>query len=182
MAFRQADRKQRNPARQVSLKDPAMSLVSLPGGDLTFRLKADPNMLVRPFWEFKEGEPYIVYLDPAAEGRLSHRDVTFKPTWNDAGAHRYTNIVGASAEVAFDGTGIRWLGWKFDDAGKGEVRIDEKVVAIVDQYGPGRGLPFDWRVTGLPAGRHRIRITLLPDKDPASRDRYINVAGFQVFP
>jgi hypothetical protein len=37
-------------------------------------------------------------------------------------------------------------------------------------------------VTGLPAGRHTIRITLLPDKNPASRDRYLNVAGFQVFP
>lgn len=182
MAFRQAVRKQHNPARFVSLSNPASSLEEDSSRDMAFHLRADPNMLVRPFYDFKEGEPYFLTLDPAAEGRFTHRDVTFKPVWNDAGMHRFTNIPGATAEFTFEGTGIRWLGWRFDDAGRGEVQIDGKVAAVVDQYGPGRGLPFDWRTTGLPPGRHTIRITLLPDKNPASRNRYLNVAGFQVFP
>jgi hypothetical protein len=181
-AFRQADRKQRNPARELSPKNSEMSLVSEPGGGPTFHLKADANMLVRPFYDFKEGEPYFLYLDPAAEGRFSHRDATFNPQWNDAVAHRFTNVVGATAEFTFDGTGIRWLGWRFDDAGRGEVRMDDKVAGIVDQYGPGRGLPFECKTTGLTAGRHTIQILLLSDKNPASSDRYLNVAGFQVFP
>jgi hypothetical protein len=35
-------------------------------------------------------------------------------------------------------------------------------------------------VRDLPAGRHTIRLTLLAEKNPASRDRYANVTGFDV--
>jgi hypothetical protein len=40
-------------------------------------------------------------------------------------------------------------------------------------------LPFDWTRRGLAAGRHTIRLRLLPEKPAASRDRFLNVAGFE---
>ena len=58
--------------------------------------------------------------------------------------------------------------------------IDNKVVAVVDQYGPGRDLPFDWSHTGLKQGKHTIRLKLLETKDPKSKDRFINIAGFDL--
>ncbi|MCB8932921.1 MAG: hypothetical protein H6534_05710 [Chthonomonadaceae bacterium] len=60
------------------------------------------------------------------------------------------------------------------------MRIDGKVVTVVDQYAPTRGAPFDWSVRDLPPGLHTIRVTVLPDKTPESKDRFINVAGFEV--
>ena len=65
------------------------------------------------------------------------------------------------------------------DGGKAEVRIDGKVVAIVDQYGPGRNLPFEWSQKNLALGPHSIRLRLLDEKLPQSKDRFINVAGFE---
>jgi hypothetical protein len=91
-----------------------------------------------------------------------------------------TTKVGAYVEHTFTGSGIRWIGGKFDDAGTCEVSIDGKVLTKVDQYDPGRDKPFRYGVRDLAAGRHTIRLTLLEEKNPASRDRYANVTGFDV--
>jgi len=95
-------------------------------------------------------------------------------------AQRRRDAKGCGEEEARGGTGIRWLGYRFDDAGRAEARIDGKVVAVVDQYDPGRGLSFDWKIDGLSRGRHTIEITLLPEHSPASKDRFINIAGFEI--
>jgi len=42
-------------------------------------------------------------------------------------------VPGAWVECVFQGTGIRWLGQRFDDAGLAEIRIDGQVAAEVDQ-------------------------------------------------
>ena len=61
------------------------------------------------------------------------------------------------------------MGYRFDDAGTAEVSIDDKVVGTVDQYGPGRNLPFQWSQKNL-ARRDTIpRLRLLSEKLPQSR-------------
>jgi DUF1680 family protein len=163
----------------LSPKDLAAQLIPVPGETLTWRLASAPQVLARPFARYGEGQPYYLYFDPKAALRISHRQVKFNGTWHDGGRFRFANEVGATAECAFEGTGVRWLGYRFDDAGRAEVQIDGKVVALVDQFGPGRDLPFDWTWQGLPAGSHTLRLRLLPDKSEQSRDRYLNVAGFE---
>jgi DUF1680 family protein len=156
------------------------ALQPAPAEPLTYRISSVPAAVVRPFYALKAGEPYFVALDPAAQNRIGCSTVTFRPEWNDGGRIRFTNVVGATASVEFEGGGIRWLGYRFDDAGRGEVRIDGKLVATVDQYGPGRDLPFDWHIGGLTPGKHTLSITLIGEKTAASRDRYLNVAGFEI--
>ena len=104
-----------------------------PGEALTFHVRGAPDLLVRPFFAFAEGEPYWVYLDPSLAHRIPHAAVAFTGTWHDAGRFRYTNEKDATAEIAFEGTGVRWLGYAFDDAGIAEVTIDGVVIARVDQ-------------------------------------------------
>ena len=169
-----------SPHKMIDVDHLDQALVPSPGEPLTYHVASASSPLVRPFYAFKEGEVYFVYLDPTAPTRISYRQVAFTDNWNDGGIFRYTNVVGATAECTFEGTGVRWLGQKFDDAGRGEVTIDGKVVAVVDQYGAGRGLPFTWEHQGLAPGKHTIRITLLEEKTPESKDRYINVAGFGI--
>jgi DUF1680 family protein len=147
---------------------------------LCFRLITDPAVHARPFNAFRGGERYFVYLDPKLGERIPHRDVKFTGQWGDAGVLRFSNEVGATAECEFEGTGVRWLGRRFDDAGQAEITIDGKAVGVVDQFGPGRDLPFDWTHHGLSAGPHTIRLRLLPDKVENSKDRYLNVIGFAV--
>ncbi len=59
--------------------------------------------------------------------------------------------------------------------------IDGKVEEKVDMYIPARGLAFTWERCGLQPGKHTIRIKLLDEKNPAAKDRFINIASFEVF-
>lgn len=160
-------------ASEIDLKDPAAGLTPVAGESLTWRVTREPEVLFRPFYAYKENEPYFLYLDPAA--------IAFseKPGWNNTPSLRFTNAVGATAEYAFEGVGVRWKGFKFDDAGRAEVSIDGKDVETVDQFGPGRDLPFEWVSPKLSPGKHTLRIRVLEEKTPESKDRFVNVAGFE---
>jgi hypothetical protein len=173
-----------NPGALAGAPDPEKALVPCPGEPLTYRPRegAGDDWLVRPFYAFKEGEPYCLYLDPGLANRYPYRVAHFSDGWSDAGEFRFCNRPGAQVEFAFGGTGVRWLGYRFDDAGAADVAIDGEVVGRVDQYGSGRHAPFDWEKRRLPPGRHRLTISVRDEKPPGSRDRYLNVAGFEVVP
>ena len=115
-------------------------------------MRSNPDVLVRPFYALKQGEPYLLYLDP---NRASHRGARFAGDgWRESEAFRFNDRPGASASFDFHGMGIRWIGYRFDDAGIAEIRIDGRLVAMVDQFGPRRGDPFEWRERmGWPMGR-----------------------------
>ena len=153
-------------------------LVPSEGEPLTYHLNSTADVLIRPFYAFRQGEPYFVYLDP---NRASHRAASFDGEgWRESEAFRFNDLVGASASFAFHGAGIRWIGYRFDDAGLAELKIDGRSVDTVEQFGPRRGEPFEWRKAGLPDGDHRLTITILDRKPGASKGRFINVAGFEV--
>ena len=147
---------------------------------LCFNLVSNSIVRARPLFSFREGERYFLYLDPRMGTRISYRDLTFTGKWNDAGVFRFSNEIGATAACQFEGTGVRWLGRRFNDAGRAEISIDGKTVGVVDQYGPGRDLPFDWSHRGLAPGSHTIRLRLLSDRPEKSTDRYLNVMGFEI--
>jgi len=165
--------------KHLDLRTLDRSLIPSTTTPLCFTLPSEPALQVRPFFAIGEAERYFVYLDPEIPARIPHEDLQFTGQWLNAGAFRYCNAVGATAQGQFEGTGVRWLGRRFDDAGQAEVSIDDHVVAVVNQYGPGRNLLFDWAYHGLAPGRHSIRLRLLPDKPAGSRDRYLNVIGFE---
>ena len=54
------------------LREPRLenALVPSDGEPLTYRTRSGDGLLVRPFYAFKQGEPYSLYLDP---NRYSHR-------------------------------------------------------------------------------------------------------------
>ncbi len=166
-------------AKAIDLGHPEKSLVPAAGETLTWRLAGDTAVLARPFYVYKEGEPYYLYFDPDAPDRISHCALAYQGSWNVEPRFHYTKSIGATAECKFQGTGIRWLGFRFDDAGTAEVSIDGRVVGTVDQYGPGRDLPFQWSQKNLKPGPHSIRLRLLDEKPPKSKDHFINVAGFE---
>ncbi len=169
-----------NPSAWARFGEPLDDwLRKVPGEPLTFRMIGGRDVLARPFYAFEEGERYYVYLDPSNTWtRYSHKDVQFTGEWGDAGEFRMSRFPGSTAEFSFRGTGIRWAGFRFDDAGIVEVRLDGELVDTVDQYAPGRAIPFRWERKDLPAGKHTLRLTLKEGRNPKSKDRYVNVAGF----
>jgi hypothetical protein len=142
---------------------------SVPG---SFRLKKAGSVVLRPFYTFGPGEEYFMYVDP----RMTDFDViSYSGAWTvgyDLGSSREP---GAIADFAFTGTGISWKGDKSDEGGMAEVAIDGKAAAVIDQYDKEREARFDWKLEGLPAGRHTVRIRVLDDTNPASKGRLINI-------
>ncbi len=174
-----------NPVSAINFTNLAADLTPSPGEPLTFHLASNPTVLFRPYYQFKEGERYYIYFDPQhAWTRLPLRELKFSPGWslNLTEDMQITTNVGAYVEHTFTGSGIRWIGRKFDDAGRCQVSIDAKTVATVDQYDPVRDTPFHYEIRDLPAGRHTIRLTLLEEKNPASKNRYANITSFDEKP
>jgi len=166
--------------QDLDLKALEQVLTPVAGEPLHYSLAGKPGVVARPFASYGPNQRYFVYLDPEMGRRIPHTDLKFTGPWNNAGVFRFSNQVGATVEGQFEGTGVRWLGNRFDDAGTAEVSIDGRVVGIVNQYGPGRDLPFDWTHRGLPAGPHTIRIRILAKKAKASSNHFLNVAGIEV--
>jgi hypothetical protein len=169
-----------NPGTILREKDIEHTLVAVDGELLNYHARHDAKLLVRPFYMFKQGEPYCLYLDP---NRFSHHAAQFSGTaWRESEAFRYNDQPGSAVAFQFNGTGIRWIGYRFDDAGTVEIHLDGNTVGRVDQYAPERNLPFEWRKEGLPAGSHLLTIRILDEKPERSRGRFMNVAGFEVIP
>jgi DUF1680 family protein len=101
--------------------------------------------------------------------------IRFDPSWKRFGELHAIDEPGASLECTFEGTAVVWEGRRFDDAGHARVIIDGKEVAIVDQYGPGRDLPFTHLFKDLPPGVHTLKLTVLADRNPGSKGRWVNV-------
>lgn len=53
-----------DPTAKIDFNNLERSLVPSPGESLTYHLASDLNVLARPFYQFKEGEPYYLYFDP----------------------------------------------------------------------------------------------------------------------
>ena len=145
-------------------------------------------MLVRPFYAFKEGEPYHMYLHPEFASWVAKWKCTLSEDWRPGHWYWFSTKEGATAEHDFDGVGIRWRGFRFADGGKAEVSIDGKPIAVIDQYGPahlpstppeGASLPFEWVHKGLPAGKHTLTINVLYESNDASKGRRITISEFE---
>jgi DUF1680 family protein len=101
--------------------------------------------------------------------------LNFSPQWKHYGPMSVAKESGAFIEFTFEGTGVIWKGHRYDDAGRAQLTIDGHEVAIVDQYGPGREIPFTWEHKGLQPGRHTLRLTILEQTNPVSKARWVNV-------
>lgn len=99
----------------------------------------------------------------------------FSDEWTAFGHFRSTNERGATVTFTFEGDAVEWHGLYFDDAGKTRVIIDDKQVDVVDQYGPRSGDPFVWSRKGLGERRHVIRLEVLGEKSPTSKNVWANV-------
>lgn len=90
------------------------------------------------------------------------------------------NQPGAYVEVTFEGTGIRWKGFKYDDAGRADIELDGVRIDVADQWDVVRDSPFVWEKTGLDYGRHTLRITVSESKNEQSGGNWINYDYFEI--
>lgn len=65
-----------NPAGKIDFKNLDKVFMPSEGDPLTWKLTADPSVIIRPFYVFKEGERYFLYLDPSKDiPHTTHKSV-----------------------------------------------------------------------------------------------------------
>ena len=164
----------RNPAGLVDFAHFPQHLAPIPGQSMSFALANHPDFALRPFYSFRKGERYFLYVDNALPKGLPDSDLLFKPDWSRSEIW-FTNKIGATVECQFEGNGIEWHGFLFPDAGVASVTMDGVRAEEVDQYGPEPKSPFVWKSKKLPDGRHTIRIEVLDKRNPKSSGNYVNL-------
>jgi hypothetical protein len=88
---------------------------------------------------------------------------------------------GARASFRFNGTGVRWIGYRDEWAGVARVGIDGVQQAVIDTYGsPGTSQAVLFASVGLPAGDHTLTIDVTGDRGPSSSGSWVWVDAFEV--
>lgn len=166
------------PIRELARTNILQSLNPTPGKPLHFTLATDQTIRAVPFYSIPENQPYYIYLSPRIGANISTAQIHFTGRWKPHPRFHSANQPGSTIQADFEGTSVRWIGYRFPDAGRAEVAIDGKKIAVVDQYGPRKEEPFVWAHSGLPEGHHSITVRIVPEKNPQSSNHFINIAAF----
>jgi hypothetical protein len=180
LAVRPADG---NPSRQIDFARLNETLKPVPGQPLNYRTGKDGALLVRPFYQFAAGETYYLYLDPVQNfTRRSWAGYRFSAGWTDFNQWQTASTPGACVEHTFEGTAVRVHGFRYDDGARGQVEIDGRPAGVFDEYGRIRGEPAQWDFTGLSPGAHALKLIVLPESNPKSKGRFLNVERIEPLP
>jgi hypothetical protein len=88
---------------------------------------------------------------------------------------------GAKATVEFDGTGVRWLGYRDEWSGIATVFVDGKRAGRVDTYASSAaGQQTLFAVEGLAPGRHTLEIEVQMRKHKKSSGFWIWIDAIEI--
>ena len=115
-------------------------------------------------------------------------EITYTGTWwqlahpaASAGHVAYSGETGATAELTFEGTGLRWHLAKGPMCGKAKVWLNGKGPLVVDLYSPNLQL-VTLQKTGLPLDTHTVTIEVSGTKNPSSTGCFVDIDAFEVAP
>jgi hypothetical protein len=92
----------------------------------------------------------------------------------------YSNIPGASASLAFNGSAITYIYTRADNRGIAEVLIDGVPKDRADLYSPGTVWKSRKRYEGLGAGPHVIEIRVTGERNPRASNCFVDLDGLAV--
>ncbi|RYZ54801.1 MAG: hypothetical protein EOP49_04310 [Sphingobacteriales bacterium] len=159
---------------------PAGSNLTASGQSLVFNAINIPGQVVKPFYNYEAGEPYVLYLDTLHANAIPMR--SFKSTgdtgrwWGFAGTTSITtNKPGNAISFTFYGAGLKLTGAKYWDGGQYSVTIDGINYGTIDEYKAGAiNQPWEQQYTGLTLGKHSVVLTMLATKTTPAATPYCN--------
>lgn len=93
----------------------------------------------------------------------------------------FSNVPGAAACFAIDGTGFDYIHATAFNRGRAEILVDGKRRASIDLYSPQSIWQAHTTVRGLAPGRHVVTIRAQPEKTAAAADFYIDLDAVTVY-
>lgn len=102
-----------------------------------------------------------------------------KGTFNSGGSAAMTASPGARANFAFNGTAVRWVGYRDEWSGIANVYIDGGLAGTVDTYAsPGKAQVVVYSVSNLAPANHTLTIEATGTKGASSQGAWIWVDAF----
>ncbi|WP_091657961.1 CotH kinase family protein [Alteribacillus iranensis] len=133
----------------------------------------------------------VKIVQPAKEPSVyneGHPSATYQGTWHDTqnenhhrGTASYSEERGGEITITFEGTGIRWYGYKGPSQGIATIQVDGGETDSVDTYNQKGMLNTEiYSVTGLEKGRHTMTITVTGKKNEQAKNHRIHIDSFEV--
>jgi hypothetical protein len=135
---------------------------------------------------------FLALAAPAsAQERIEENNplaVTFRGTWHrtittaNSGFTAMTSTEpGAQAILTFNGTGVRWLGFRDEWSGIAAVFLDGALLRTIDTYAtPAAYQAESFAFRGFPPGTHTLVIQVLNVHGPSSPQAWVSVDAFEV--
>jgi len=97
-------------------------------------------------------------------------------SWGRKIKNKTTVGAGAETNLTFEGTGVAIVGDCSQEGGRADVYLDGKKTGEIDAWIPERTHDNDyWHVTGLPPGKHTVRIVTRADADARSKGKKLQI-------
>lgn len=114
--------------------------------------------------------------------------VTYTGNWfpnagavNSGGSAVLAQDAGASVTIAFNGTGVTWIGYQDQWSGIAQVYVDGTLKASVDTYAAtNKAQSALYSVSGLSSGSHTMKITVSGQQDASAQGNWVWVDAFDV--
>ena len=140
-----------------------------------------PQAPVLEQWEAGAPRARVEIGDPAWSWK-GFSDGVFKSSWGSETRFKEASAPGSEATLAFEGTGVAVVGRCTQEGGRADVFLDDTKVGEIDAWIPKDTNDNDyWHVTGLPDGKHRVRIVLRADVDARSTGKKVQIERAVVY-
>ena len=142
-------------------------------GSHAIQLTAVPPLII------DDADPRVSYT-----GSWTHAGPSAGYTAGDYdGTESFSNTAGDSAQLTFQGTGVKLISAYNDNLGYIGIYIDGTLDTTLDLYGPSK-VPDQvvYTKAGLTAGTHTIKVVVTGQKNPAANNIYALIDGFEPIP
>jgi hypothetical protein len=114
--------------------------------------------------------------------------LTYKGTWannagafNSGGSAKLSEDSNSSVTLAFNGTGVKWIGYQDERSGIADVYIDGVMTSEIDTYvSPAKAQSVLYSVSNLANGAHTLTITATGRKNALSSGAWVWVDAIDV--
>ena len=148
---------------------------------MTWKLKSNKSIKLQPFYAFKDGQRYFLYLDKDAVMPISSfKKAKYTGSWVDYGDWTTSFNPNETCEFSYTGKNIRIHFFGYDDAGIFDVYIDGEKIGTLDEYNKSRGIADYKDFEVLTSGKHTLKLISTDEKNLSSLNTCLNISKFEI--
>ncbi len=169
-----------NPALFVETDKVAEDFEPMPCEELTWRRLDNHDVVMKPFYMYKENEEYFLYMDPGADICLStYRLADLEGEWKGLESFACSEDPEARCSFRFRGKGIRLRYFGRHAGGIGRVFVDGAEKGEIDFFNESNDVPLFRDFDGEGDGEHEVVLAPAGAKSQRSRGMELNICGFE---